>query len=325
MKNFKSMLAMAALAVAVPFNAANAAFSQVVSFGDSLSDTGNILTFSGGAFPGAPNLPGRFSNGTTWNENLATDLGLSAPTASNVGGSNYAWGGARVTVGTGLGNVPSATEQIGQYLLGTGGVADPNALYTFLIGGNDINGLGGDPGDGSFYGLVDLNNDAIAAAGLVDQLLAAGAQNVLVLNVPDLGGAPVADGNEANATAATQAFNAAFQAALTPSPFVALVDAFAVSQATVAGAPGNGFTNVDDACWNGVYGAGSVVCANPNEYLFWDAIHPTAAGHETIGDAALTAALTLPSASPIPVPAALPLFVTALAGFGAARRFRKAA
>lgn len=318
MKNLSSFIAVAALVVAAPFNAANAAFSQVVSFGDSLSDTGNILTFSGGTFPVAPNLPGRFSNGTTWNENLAVDLGLSAPAASNVGGTNYAWGGARVTVGTGAGNVPSMQEQIGGYLLGTGGAADPNALYTFLIGGNDINAFDGGAGVGGVYGTAELVADATAAAGLVDQLLAAGAQNILVLNVPDLGGAPIADGNEAGATALTQAFNGAFQAALTASPFVALVDAFAVSQATVAGAPGNGFTNVDDACWDGV---SATFCANPDEYLFWDALHPTGAGHETIGDAALAGALTLPSA--VPVPAALPLFMAALAGFGAMRRLQK--
>ncbi len=314
MKNLSSFVAAAALVVAAPFNAANAAFSQMINFGDSLSDTGNILIATGGAAPVAPNLPGRFSNGTTWNENLAADLGLAAPTASLGGGTNFAWGGSRTSL-PGSSAQPSAQAQVGQYLASVGGVADPDALFTIMIGGNDLNAF-----DGVTYGAAELTADAALIATLTQDLLNAGAQNIIVSNVPDLSGAPIADGNEAATLFITDLFNNALAAAMAPliGPNVAFLDAFAVSQAAVAGAPGNGFTNVDDACWDGV---SATFCANPDEYLFWDALHPTGAGHETIGEAALAAALTLPSA--VPVPAALPLFMTALAGFGAMRRLRK--
>ena len=43
------------------------------------------------------------------------------------------------------------------------------------------------------------------------------------------------------------------------------------------GRPGN----VTNACFNG-----TSVCSNPDSYLFWDGIHPTAAGHRLIADAA---------------------------------------
>lgn len=43
-----------------------------------------------------------------------------------------------------------------------------------------------------------------------------------------------------------------------------------------------GFTNVTDPCFDQ---ATSSVCANPNSYLFWDGVHPTAHGAEIIGDA----------------------------------------
>ena len=173
----------------------HAAYSKVISFGDSLSDVGNVYTATAGATPGAPYFNGRFSDGPVWVETLATGLGLSPATASLLGGDNYSWGGARVSDNS---SVPSVQAQIGavgvtgSYFNNTGGVADPNALYTVLIGGNDINAV-----DGSTYTTTDLQNDALAVANSVNALIAAGAESVLVGNVPDLGGAPVCDGNEA--------------------------------------------------------------------------------------------------------------------------------
>jgi len=77
---------------------------QLVVFGDSLSDTGNVLIASHGAFPPSPPYSGgRFTDGIgisaglVWVESLADRLGLSRPTArlSNVyPATNYAFGGA---------------------------------------------------------------------------------------------------------------------------------------------------------------------------------------------------------------------------------------
>src|SRR4051794_6489859 len=64
----------------------------IVSFGDSLTDTGNLYAATGQ--PPAPYDMGRFSNGPLWVEYLANQLGVAAPTASLLGGSNYAWAGA---------------------------------------------------------------------------------------------------------------------------------------------------------------------------------------------------------------------------------------
>ena len=99
-------------------------------FGDSLSDTGDLFTFckSNAAcptfpvgFPFAPPIApydnGRFSNGPVWVEYLAQGLGLPAPAPSNVGGANYAWGGAETGTGISAQGTPNVGTQIGQFLL----------------------------------------------------------------------------------------------------------------------------------------------------------------------------------------------------------------
>lgn len=45
-------------------------------FGDSLSDTGNVLNLTNGAFPTSPYKPGRFSNGYVWVDYLTRELGI---------------------------------------------------------------------------------------------------------------------------------------------------------------------------------------------------------------------------------------------------------
>ena len=83
--------------------AAAVPYSGFYVFGDSLSDTGNIATVTGGAIPPAPYVGGAFTNGPTWADRFAADSGLFSvpqpPLApgsllGNVG-ADYAWGGAR--------------------------------------------------------------------------------------------------------------------------------------------------------------------------------------------------------------------------------------
>ena len=52
--------------------AADQPFSKIVTFGDSLSDTGNAFLYAGGAYPANP----RISNGALWVEHLAENLGM---------------------------------------------------------------------------------------------------------------------------------------------------------------------------------------------------------------------------------------------------------
>ena len=68
-------------------------YSDLVFFGDSLSDTGNVLSlstaFAPPPFPSFPAAPGRFSNGPVWAEYLAQGLGF----AGNAAPSNLFFAG----------------------------------------------------------------------------------------------------------------------------------------------------------------------------------------------------------------------------------------
>jgi len=89
------------------------------------------------ALPAAPYAGGRFTNGPVWVEDLATQLGLSAPKPSVLGGNDFAYGGAE-TGGEALhaqspADLPS---QLAEFASGHP-LPAPNALYTVSVGGND--------------------------------------------------------------------------------------------------------------------------------------------------------------------------------------------
>ena len=60
-------------------------FSDIVVFGDSLSDNGNLFRLTGQ--PPPPYFKGRFSNGPVWVERLAAPLGLDGITDFALGGA----------------------------------------------------------------------------------------------------------------------------------------------------------------------------------------------------------------------------------------------
>lgn len=331
-------------------------YSSMVVFGDSLSDTGNVLalTQAGGLppFPSFPGAEGRFSNGPVWVETLAAGLGLPAdagPTrqifdGANViplgvpGGSNYAFGGAR----TGLGGSAGLTTGIlGQLLAWNGGLfganltraADGNALYVIAAGGNDMRDYRS--------GVANALTPDQAAENLVNYMLLlaqAGARNFLVTNLPDLGRTPEAidQGTTKGSTAATQAFNASLAARLAGADalFLALtgidldvdlVDFYGLGQAVFDDAQNNngatfGITNISSPCIHpvapGFYFVPGSTEQNCGASAFSDDLHPTAAMHRLLGAAALQA---------VPVPGSFALVLPALAIVFLVRRRRAGA
>src|SRR5436190_22401170 len=99
--------------------AAAGPFSNLVMFGDSLSDVSNIAQAPLINTPGPYYWNGRFSNGPVYAETLDTGLGLPALARSTAsGGTDFAYGGAQTT-GTGFPDnlfVQDIDDQVGSYL-----------------------------------------------------------------------------------------------------------------------------------------------------------------------------------------------------------------
>lgn len=301
----------AASLVLALFSAQASAYSALYVFGDSLSDTGNVAVITGGTQPvSPPYATGRFSNGPVWVETLAANLGLNATAALN-GGTNFAFGGA-VTGGPYTSATPSLTAQVNTYYLpSVGGVADPNALYVVWGGGNDVRAIG----QGSQPPSA-LANSVANIAGIISTLTAAGAQNFVIPNLPDIGLTPEAIAGGPAAVAGANFLSTSFNAALAstlPGLETSLginifeVDVFGFLNNVVANPGLYGITNTNSSCLVGL-----TPCANPDEYVFWDGIHPTAAAAAYLGDFA--------TAAVVPVPPAAILLVSAFAALGAFRR-----
>ncbi len=165
-------------------------FSALYVFGDSLSDPGNTwaLRHETASAPYAP-IPKfpydsrRFSNGKTWVEILAKELGTKRggkPAYKKSKNGNYAVAGARAQ---GTNEVkPTFGDQVARYLGTAHGVADPNALYVVQFGGNDIRDAletaqsGGDP-------FAVIGGAMQALAYNITLLSNAGAKKFLVGNI----------------------------------------------------------------------------------------------------------------------------------------------
>ena len=143
-------------------------FNNMVVFGDSLSDDGNLSL--------ALQLPQivRFTTnpGQTGVEDIGDYFGTPL-TPALAGGTDFAFGGAGL-VNNSPGTpsvVPLLPTQLGMYLQATGGKADPNTLYSVWGGANDI-----------FYGATSAGA-AATAQQLIQQTIDAQVQQAIANNV----------------------------------------------------------------------------------------------------------------------------------------------
>src|SRR5271165_4400669 len=137
MTSYSKSAAIAMLAICAFLPRANAGtIDAIYSFGDSLSDVGNVFHLTG--IPAPPYVNGQFSNGPVWLQSLAAGLGLAPLTASLLGGTDYAYGSGETgntsfDTANPITDLLGATGQIAQFQ-SSHATADPNALYTVWIG-----------------------------------------------------------------------------------------------------------------------------------------------------------------------------------------------
>jgi phospholipase/lecithinase/hemolysin len=252
--------------------------SQIVTFGDSLSDAGNASIATLGFIPGpgyatrtvtgVPFPVGYYTNPQTgtgpsglWIDQFAAKLGIAdpSPALAPLGGSNFAVGSAL----TGSTNPGDMQNQVNIFLATHPGNASPTALYTLWGGAEDI------------FAAQNPITAADNIATQIKQLAADGGQNFLWFNLPSLGQTPSLSGNPAAAAAANLASQAFDQEwAMQVSTLDSLgINVIGVNIDTLfndiqANPAAFGFSNVTTAC-------NTTAGCNPDTFLYWDNLHPT--------------------------------------------------
>jgi phospholipase/lecithinase/hemolysin len=291
MKRILFGLAMALMATGAPAAPARMPWSDLVVFGDSLSDNGNY---------GAGIVA---TNGNTW----AGQLGALPWIA---GGTNFAYGGAKAVT-----DADFAPDFTAQRALFAGAMPalghDPVAVVWF--GGNDLLNAA-DP-------TAIPNAIAAIGAGIGELATNFGFTRFLVPGLPDLSLIPrfnaAPDTLRLTAQAASAAFNTALKALVATSVAGGLdarfLDIDAIFDALLDDPATFGFTDTKGHC-----ARGAIDCAG---YVFWDDIHPTEATHAIIAAAVRDALMP----APVPLPAGGFLLVAGLGALVALRRRRPAA
>ncbi len=303
MKRIGKCSVLMAVLLALPFTAAG--YDNIVTFGDSLTDSGNILAVSPASYDSENYYEGRFSNGPVWADYFAGLLGVDNaylianllagewdPPEGNVW-YNCAFGGAETGA---LVTPPGFLTQVGLWV--TAGLPLPeNSLCVVWIGGNDfLNWLDDhsiiqdDPADDI---TASVTNIITGLTMLTDPQYGLSASDILIINLPDLGKTPSNNGTYGEdyseyATSVSQAFNAALTGALndfeTGNPDVNLMryDIFSLMGKLYQHPRNYGFLNAAGGALFET--APTYGFDNVGEYLFWDTIHPTTESHDLLAD-----------------------------------------
>lgn len=261
-----------------------AAFSDMVSFGDSLSDNGIgiIPDGSGGWIKYDMEGFDTFSNGDVWVDYLAERLGI--------GHDGRAYGGARTGTGT-----FDLLSQINTRYTSASDIS--STLFSVWAGGNDLRDLANSGSLDPAYAAGVIGQAVTNLSTAINDLYSLGARHILIPNLPDLGLIPEFFGTPLSGLASygSGQFNMALSSLLDSISLSDLtiyemkVDLLFADPALLAE-----FTNTTEP-W---LGSGE----DPSTYLFYDNIHPTTRGHWFLAD---YAAQLVSAPSAVPVPSAL--------------------
>lgn len=295
-------------------------FDRVNIFGDSLSDTDNVLNLTGGEFPTFPYEPGRFSNGNIWLDYLAEDLNLDVDPFSNPfnflannDGINYAIGGA-TSGNDNVGVVPLGLEQQIEAFETSTRFQSPQEtldddLFFLWTGANDYYSFIED--DPTTPEVIETNFpergretiDAVIEVidintkGAIKDIIDAGGRDIVVFNLPDLDKTPLArnlaPNDERKLRRLTNIHNRRLSTMVgkveTANPDVNIVeiDINELFDQIVANPGEFGLTNVTDN-YIGVDLYANLnqppAVGDPNEYFFWDSVHPSTTVHSLVAD-----------------------------------------
>lgn len=363
MKHFALLGLVALAATPVQATTITDHFTSFYVLGDSLSDNKNTAVMVGNLIAQQPDpasidlvpsppqqQPGVSSNGFTWAKEFTdafaaagkdtANLSFGAARAKDDGGGPpdllaQISADASFTTTFVLPTVSSGPVPISgtapKYADGKGGLLDPlrpkgsNALVAVFIGGNDFLDAAVDLTFGavSQQTLVDDTLGAVKTA--IDGLIVEGIDDFVVMNLPNFAVIPQFAGSAQpfglNLAAAAVQYNSALDTYLDSLSGIAritTVDVFSALTDTSLLASA-GITDTSTTCVS-VTTDTSRDCTG---LLYFDTIHPTAAGHGLIADLTRNR-IAQEYAQPVPLPAPALMLLTALGGMLVVRR-RKAA
>jgi phospholipase/lecithinase/hemolysin len=253
-------------------------FNTAVFFGDSRSDTGNMYKATNSQWPGPPYYNGRFSNGPNWVDyfNVSNKI-------------NYAYAGATSDSSLAQGYVgpqniqsPGVRQQISMYFNNTNTttIDFQCTLYVIWVGA-----------DNYFYNPTLVQNPATVAVSLRDQvaeLIAMGAQHILIFNEEPLELVPVVRAENITVymhavTIEQNSFLSNFLFALQSEysgVSIQIFDAYSLISSIVD----QNLLDNADPCWIITNYVVVSQCNNPNSYLFIDNFHFTTGIHNMIAN-----------------------------------------
>jgi len=299
-RNLKILISAAFLLSLMAGSASYAnAFNEMITFGDSLSDSGNVYVATDGHIPASPYYNGRFTNGPNYVDLLAAATGLSSKPLIS-GGPNYAVAGA-TTSGFPGGLPYDFLSQVGifnsEIALGIRDKPDKDALIIVFIGSNDMLEIIADALDDPQNQSAIIQNGINTIIGNIreglNDLRDQDAFNILVPYLPNLARTPryvqkesTSPGISYVAAIASQSFNQALGEMLDSFSDINIIrfETYDLLEQAIANAQVLGFSNVSSACYTGDdnFTGGGNVCADPNAYAFWDQIHPSAHSHSLL-------------------------------------------
>ncbi|CAF3489952.1 unnamed protein product [Rotaria sp. Silwood1] len=256
-------------------------FDTIVSFGDSSTDTGNVYNLTHHTWPIVPPyFKGRFSNGPVWIEKIGI---------SNI--KNYAYGGATTDndfiqgyTASDTIPVPGVRQQIEIYLNQTNitTVNSIRTLYVIRAGGNDY----------YFNKTISPSRVVDSILNCVKDLLKIGAKHILIMNQSPTQTMPFIQTQEQIVyyTSRTIYHNNNLSAGITKLDYnhkqvtLYLFDVYSFILKIINNHE-NYSLNIKDHCWNVLNGNVTILCSNPESYVYIDQYHFTARIHELIGDA----------------------------------------
>ena len=270
-------------------------YSDLLVFGDSLSDMGNARSALN-----VPDVPpywqGRFSNGPVWVEHVSDRMGLSTSigTGSSTG-DNRAFGGSQTGAGNSYIVLPNVGTQITAYFANVQTTVPAGSIVALWAGGNDF-----------LYGSANSNVIVTNMEAHIRQLSTAGATEFIIPNLPPLELTPeILSRTQAqqstirsevisyNQKLSNLVGNLSAELNLT----IHMVDAWSIFHEIVQNEEHFGFTDTQSAACRGgvsllplpICNSGDPISPNVDEYLFFDKAHPTRVMHQTIGHLAIEA------------------------------------